>query len=88
MPIYEFRASDGTTKLFRRNVDERDLPLNLCDGKTYSRVTVPDSIFILGAHHAEDVGKKALNGYYQQELKHGSRFRSAFTAKQIKEAWA
>lgn len=90
MPLYDYATRDGKRRVsLIRPVDARNLPV--FDGsEKLERITVPARIGVvigggktpLGSH-----GDQVLRGYYREECKQGSRFRSEFSAEQIKRAW-
>jgi len=90
MPLYDYRSRDDHLVVtLLRSVDDRNLPV-WYGGQPLERVTVPDRIgVIVGSGRTElpRQGESVLRGYHEEECKHGSRFRSEFTPKQIREAW-
>ena len=85
MPIYEYyHPTTGECVESRRCVAERDLP----PAPGFVRRTVPSCVSPPAIRlSAPSMRDGVLRGYYQQEQRAGSRFRSAFTKDQIKAAW-
>lgn len=88
MPAYEY-------ELVREDTGERIaavtaiVPVDARDRLVLRRKTVPRSVAISGsAPNERALRASALNGYKKLEEKHGSRFKSRFTAEQIKRAHA
>lgn len=65
------------------------LPVDARDGIVLRRRSVPQRVIVTG-HARNEIQEKAsaLTGYRKLEEKLGSRFRSKFTAEQIKAAHA
>ena len=86
MPIYEYyHPATGECIEARRAIAERDTPPQ----PGFQRRTVPSRVSpaAAGKLAAPSMREGVLRGYYQQEQRHGSRFRSAFTPSQVKAAW-
>lgn len=62
------------------------VPVKERDSVFIRRKTVPDRVTVMG--HAADpmhFESSVLGGYYKKEQREGSRFKSEFTKKQIKQ---
>ena len=90
MPIYQYQdAETGQVIDVIRSVDERDAPvIDRATGRALRRIAVPARLQIVGVTPIPTTANKVLAGYHRQECKHGSRFKSAFTAAEVKRAWA
>ena len=87
MPIYQYTDTrNGSVVELERTVAERDsVPKHL------KRFTVPQklTLFGVGEPHENPEGVNMTNlmqGYYRQEQKLGSRFKSQYKPDQIKRA--
>lgn len=82
MPCYVYEDDDGNRIEEVRPVTERDQA-----PPGFKRIAVPDSLNIAGcAKNPRE--KTALDGYYKQECKMGSKFKSRHSPEAIKRAWA
>jgi len=84
MPVYEYKSNTGEVVELERPITERD---NAPDGYTRmifpSRISVPN-----GASDEKGMNKESVRrGYYEQEQKMGSRWRTKHSVKAIKRAW-
>lgn len=67
---------------------DRDKPF-IRDGQRWERVQVPTKMVVLGnVRNPNDPVNHVMEGYHRMENRQGSRFRSSFTKKQIREAWS
>jgi hypothetical protein len=89
MPIYQYTDTrNGSVVELEKSVAERDsVP------KYLKRFTVPQRLALVGVGDPLDnpLGSNKTNimkGYYRQEQKLGSRFKSEFSADQVKRAWS
>jgi hypothetical protein len=89
MPIYQYTDTrNGSVVELEKSVAERDsVP------KYLRRFTVPQRLALVGVGDPLDnpLGSNKTNimkGYYRQEQKLGSRFKSEFSADQVKRAWS
>jgi hypothetical protein len=89
MPIYQYTDTrNGSVVELEKSVAERDsVP------KYLKRFTVPQRLALVGVGDPLDnpLGTNKTNimkGYYKQEQKLGSRFKSEFSADQVKRAWS
>ena len=84
MPVYEYQSDSGEVIELERPITERD---NAPDG--YTRVDFPSRISVPnGAMDENGMNKETIRrGYYNQEIKLGSRWRSKHSVKNIKKAW-
>jgi len=89
MPIYQYTDTrNGSVVELEKSVAERDsVP------KYLKRFTVPQRLALVGVGDPLDnpLGSNKTNimkGYYKQEQKLGSRFKSEFSADQVKRAWS
>tara|TARA_R110000868_G_scaffold117108_5_gene311144 strand:- start:819 stop:1076 length:258 start_codon:yes stop_codon:yes gene_type:complete len=83
MPAYDFKSTDGVVREF---IVPGGTVHFESDGKTWNRASAVHAVAVVGlssGSHSDDVRR----GYYAQELKQGSNFRSKFTKNQIKKAW-
>ena len=87
MPAYEYEIINEETGEVLGGYLAK-LPVDQRDRISIRRVTVPRSVSISGAAAAPSQASEVLAGYHKQEQKHGSRFKSEFSADQIKKAWA
>ena len=89
MPVYQYEDTrNGNVVELEKAVAERDsVPRYL------KRFTVPQRLALVGVGEPLDnpLGANKTNvmkGYYKQEQKLGSRFKSEFSADQVKRAWS
>jgi|10_taG_2_1085330.scaffolds.fasta_scaffold01699_4 hypothetical protein len=84
MPIYVYENSKGERlEEIRLAKDKNKCP----DG--YHRVEAPQPIAFTGnAGNPTSMKDGVMRGYYQEECKNGSRWKSDFSKKQIKKAWS
>jgi hypothetical protein len=89
MPVYQYTDTrNGSVVELEKSVAERDsVP------KYLKRFTVPQRLALVGVGDPLDnpLGSNKTNimkGYYRQEQKLGSRFKSEFSADQVKRAWS
>ncbi len=84
MPLYEYTNTEGDSVLLRVPVDERDNQPGL------NRVAIHAQLNTVGSRATMegDTAKSVMKGYHSEECKGGSRFKSSFTASQIKAAWS
>jgi hypothetical protein len=89
MPIYQYTDTrNGSVVELEKSVAERDsVP------KYLKRFTVPQRLALVGVGDPLDnpLGSNKTNimkGYYRQEQKLGSRFKSEFSEDQVKRAWS
>jgi len=89
MPIYQYTDTrNGSVVELEKSVAERDsVP------KYLKRFAVPQRLALVGVGEPLDnpLGTNKTNimkGYYKQEQKLGSRFKSEFSADQVKRAWS
>lgn len=83
MPLYEYYDKKGDIVSRVVPVAERDKQ----DGMV--RLSIPRvTVITSSAPSCIDMDHNVLKGYYEQEQKLGTRFRSSFTKEQIKQAWA
>lgn len=84
MPVYEYQSSTGEVVELERPISERD---NAPSG--YTRVDFPSRINVpVGAMDENGMNREAIRrGYYNQEIKLGSKWRSKHSVKAIKRAW-
>ena len=84
MPTYEYKADTGEVIELERPITERD---DAPDG--YTRMIFPSGISVPnGASDEKGMNKETIRrGYYDQEQKMGSRWRSKHSVKAIKTAW-
>jgi hypothetical protein len=85
-PLYEYHdPHTGVNVELRRPVEERDTPIVLT-----RKSNIPQRVAIVGVAPTEeqafDASIKAA--YYKKEEKEGSRFKSGYSKKQLKEAWS
>jgi hypothetical protein len=86
MPAYEYEiVNEGTGEVLATHIAR--LPVEERDRIVIRRVKVPRTVSISGAAAAPSQAGEVLAGYHSQEQKLGSRFRSEFSAGQIKQAW-
>ena len=84
MPIYVYKNDRGEVIEEIRLAKDKD---RCPDG--YQRVQTPQPIALTGnASNPADMKSGVLRGYYQEECKGGSEWKSDFTKKQIKKAWS
>jgi len=89
MPVYQYTDTrNGSVVELEKSVAERDLV-----PKYLKRFTVPQRLALVGVGDPLDnpLGSNKTNimkGYYRQEQKLGSRFKSEFSADQVKRAWS
>ena len=87
MPIYEYKADDGSVELIRRPVDLRDAPV-LLDGKRYRRCTVPSRLTVGVGTRPPTMGDRLAKGYKKLEEQGGLRDNPNYLpAKTIKAAF-
>lgn len=73
--------------MVRRPVAERNKPIRIRGG-VFFRVKAPSRFNVVKGYAAPGGAADVLSGYRKAELKMGSKFRSEFTADQIKKAWS
>ena len=88
MPVYQYRnTQNGGVVELERRVDERDkVPANL------KRFSVPQKLTLVGVgdpspEPGSDHVKNIMKGYYKYEQRLGSRFKSSYSADQVRRAW-
>lgn len=87
MPIFEFQSEDGERRDF---IQPAAVQFFQFEGKNWSKVNQPVRIAVPSGNkgpqlpHGEAEMKR---GYYAEECKHGSRWRSKFSKRQIKKAY-
>jgi hypothetical protein len=84
MPLYEYEdlTRPGRRFTHRCDVNERD---NVPGAR---RILATPTILANRTTQEAQAGKNTIRGYYKEEQKNGSRFRSSFTPDQIKRAWS
>ena len=84
MPIYVYENGAGERVEELRLYKDRDK----CP-EGYKRVSDPTR-FSYSGHASNPTNMKdgVMKGYYQEECKAGSRWRSDYSKKQIKKAWS
>ena len=73
-----------------RSIGDRNNPV-VIDGIRYQRTKlVPDRLIVFGTQPTKEQAfdKNILKGYYRKEQNEGSRFRSAYTKKQLAKVYA
>ena len=84
MPLYVYENERGDRVEELRSSKNKD---NCPSG--YRRVDTPQPIAFTGsASSPTNMRDGVLRGYYAQECKHGSAWKSDFSKKQIKKAWS
>ncbi len=87
MPIYTYEdEATGLEVELRRTVEQRDRPIVL-----RRRRAVPSSVSVLvptGATESSDFNSRMLKAHHKKEEAEGSRFKSSFDKRTIKEVWA
>ena len=88
MPVYQYEDSrNGSVIELERPVAGRDdVPSHL------KRFSVPQKLTLVGVgdpapEPGSDHVSNAMRGYYRQEQKLGSRFKSYYTPDQVRRAW-
>ena len=88
MPVYQYRdTQNGGVVELERRVDERDqVPAHL------KRFSVPQKLTLVGVgdpspEPGSDHVKNIMKGYYKHEQRLGSRFKSSYSADQVRRAW-
>jgi hypothetical protein len=89
MPIYQYTDTrNGSVVELEKSVANRDsVPKHL------KRFTFPQRLAVFGTGESPSDPKLSststiMKGYYKQEQKLGSRFKSNFSADQVKRAWS
>ena len=84
MPLYVYENDRGDrVEELRMSMDKDRCP------EGYRRVSVPQQIAFTGsAPNPANMRDGVLKGYYDQECKQGSAWKSDFSKKQIKKAWS
>ena len=83
MPIYVYENENGERIEEIRLAKDKD---KCPDG--YTRVATPQPIAFTGhAGNPTSMKEGVVKGYYQEECKHGSKWQSGYSKKQIKKAW-
>ena len=85
MPLYTFESESG-------EVVEKVVPMGTSrlaiGGEKYSRKTEPVRFAYTGrAVGVASQTEQVKDGYYKLECEQGSRFKSSFSKKTIKQAW-
>lgn len=84
MPIYVYENKHGNRREEVRSIGDRD---NAPEG--YERVEEPQIISVSGnASNPTSMKDGVMAGYYKEECRAGSRWRSDFSKNQIKKAWS
>lgn len=88
MPVYQYEDSrNGSVIELERPVAKRDkVPSHL------KRFSVPQKLTLVGVgdpspEPGSDHVKNIMKGYYKYEQRLGSRFKSSYTADQVRRAW-
>ena len=88
MPVYQYEDSrNGSVIELERPVAERDkVPAHL------KRFSVPQKLTLVGVgdpspEPGSDQVKNIMKGYYKYEQRLGSRFKSSYSADQVRRAW-
>jgi len=84
MPLYVYENDKG------ERIEELRLPKDKdkCPNG-FKRITAPQPISLTGvASNPASMKEGVLKGYYKQECSGGSRWKSEFSKKQIKNAWS
>lgn len=87
MPIYEYVGVTGERMLLRCPVAERNMLVYDTNGRVMQRQEIPSRLAVIGMKPKRTQGDDVLKGYYRKECEQGSRFKSEFSKKQIKEIW-
>ena len=88
MPIYEYtNRRTGETVMLRIPVEKRN-DLVKVKGQIFDRQEIPSRITVLGGHLPPGGANDVMKGYYSEEQKQGSNFKSEFTKNEIKKAWS
>ncbi len=80
MPIREYENEDGEIVEILHGAQEVTIPAGW-------RKVISAGSFSTGSVREETMGDKIKKGYYKEECKSGSRFKSQFSTKSIKKAW-
>ncbi len=90
MPLYEYSDPEtGKSVELHRPVEDRNKEV-VVDGITLKRTkNIPDTLVVVGSRPTpeQSFDQNILKGYYRQEEREGSRFRSGYTKKQIGKAY-
>jgi hypothetical protein len=83
MPLYVYENDSGDRVEELRLSKDKDV----CP-EGYKRVVIPQPVAFTGvASNPSNMKDGVLKGYYKQECDHGSKWKSEFSKKQIKQAW-
>ncbi len=84
MPLYVYENDNGVKVEELRLSKDKDM----CP-EGYKRVDAPQPVAFTGrAQSPNNMKDGVLRGYYDQECKYGSKWKSEFSKKQIKKAWS
>lgn len=87
MPSYEYELIDGETGRVLVCLPVL-VPVAKRDAVRLRRRTVPRTVTIAGAATAPDDAQQCtMKGYHRQEEKLGSRFKSAYSADEVKRSF-
>jgi hypothetical protein len=91
MPLYTYenRAAGVKVDLYR-SVEDRNKPITYKGVRLTRASFIPDRVGLLipGATEDRSFNDRMIRSHYQAEQLEGSRFKSSYTKKQIKEIWA
>tara|TARA_R100000808_G_scaffold3804_2_gene13071 strand:+ start:6585 stop:6923 length:339 start_codon:yes stop_codon:yes gene_type:complete len=84
MPLFTFINWKGETIERIAKPDEKSITE---DGQVWFRGAAPEQFAFTGRSLPASLKDKIFKGYQEQENRHGSRWRSSFSKKQIKKIW-
>ena len=84
IPLFTFINWKGETIERIAKPDEKSITE---DGQVWFRGAAPEQFAFTGRSLPASLKDKIFKGYQEQENRHGSRWRSSFSKKQIKKIW-
>ena len=84
MPLFTFINGKGEAIERIAKPDEKSLTE---DGQVWFRGAAPEQFAFTGRSVPATLREKIFKGYHREESRHGSRWRSSFSKKQIKKIW-
>lgn len=82
-PTYDFIGPNGERIERRVHAGVREV---VTRGRRYRREPV-QAFSVVGMRGQPDQKDEVYRGYYREELKHGARFPSKYSKRQIQRAW-
>lgn len=87
MPIYEYENKSGARILLFSSVKDRNKPRRV-RGSVFKRSKNVVKFNVAMGALPHGAMADTIKGYYNEEIKHGAKFKSEFTKDEIKKAWS